>query len=303
MCEIVLLNFAPLIQLWAGICVLFFYEPLLKNSPLSKLQKEKSDLLNNFLGKYQAYLTNEQLDEGYKIADSKWEVFYQTVKNLAALNFYYAVFILAYIGIEAHSDYKFLYQALQLTNSCVILYTLLSWVFYQTSFFTKYLKATYFIVILLLVFHFNQPLNDFFLRYIGSIGTYRSKSFTSVFTLFTCISGMMVIIVQITYNSCQMGFAKRKLKQINKNADSLNELLIGNKGLNDMKGSLKKKTFEHLIADGYPETAVEYQMKLSDFVHREIQEEFDSLLPRRWKKQMKSALQKAKYFVMTAVKK
>lgn len=74
--EIALINFAPLIQLWAGICLLFFYEPLLTKFPLTKLQEEKQTLITDFLGKYQAYLTNEQLAEGYKMLKSTWDIFF-----------------------------------------------------------------------------------------------------------------------------------------------------------------------------------------------------------------------------------
>ena len=37
--------FASLIQLWAGICLLFFYEPILEKFPLVKAQNEKEKLL------------------------------------------------------------------------------------------------------------------------------------------------------------------------------------------------------------------------------------------------------------------
>ena len=100
-----LVNFAPLIQLWAGICLLFFYEPILKNFPLSKLHEEKQNLIVSFLGKYQAYLDDEKLMKGYKMLEDKWDIFYQTIKNLASLNFYFSLVVLAYIGIESHNYY------------------------------------------------------------------------------------------------------------------------------------------------------------------------------------------------------
>lgn len=69
--DIMLVNFAPLIQLWAGICLLFFYEPILKNFPLSKLYEEKQNLIVSFLGKYQAYLDDEKLMKGYRMIRTK----------------------------------------------------------------------------------------------------------------------------------------------------------------------------------------------------------------------------------------
>lgn len=41
-------DFAPLIQLWAGICLLFYYEKeILNESPLEKFQQKISDQFDN----------------------------------------------------------------------------------------------------------------------------------------------------------------------------------------------------------------------------------------------------------------
>lgn len=276
--EIVLINFAPLIQLWAGICLLFFYEPLLKKFPLTQLQEEKQALIRDFLGKYQAYLTNEQLERGYKMLESKWDVFYKTIKNLAALNFYYAIVILAYIGIENHFIYGNYYEALQILNSCIILYTLLAWICYKTIFFVKYINAITFTILLLIVLHYYLPINDFFKTNVGTIGNFFSKSETSIFTLFTCIIGLVVTIIQVLIHSIQIFYTKNKIKKIDINAKNLSAVLMGTKNINEMKRELKNKSLNYLTKDGFPTSAIEYQIKLSDFIRKEIQEEFNSFI-------------------------
>lgn len=276
--EIALINFAPLIQLWAGICLLFFYEPLLTKFPLTKLQEEKQTLITDFLGKYQAYLTNEQLAEGYKMLKSTWDIFYKTIKNLAALGFYYAIIILAYIGIENHPMYRDYYQALQILNSCIILYTLLTWICYKTKFFVKYMNALVVIIILMIIFHFYHPINDFFTSKIGTLGCFLSKSETSIFTLFTCILGLAVTLIHILILSVQIYYTKSKIKKIDINAESLNAVLIGSKNMDEIKNGPKTKSLNYLAMNGFPQTAMEYQTKLSNFVRNEIQEEFNSFI-------------------------
>ena len=51
--EISFTGFAPLIQIWAGICLLFFYEGLLKKSPLDSTLKQIENLYNDFVSRYQ----------------------------------------------------------------------------------------------------------------------------------------------------------------------------------------------------------------------------------------------------------
>lgn len=276
--EIELINFAPLIQLWAGICLLFFYEPLLTKFPLTKLQEEKQTLITDFLGKYQAYLTNAQLAEGYKMLQNTWDIFYKTIKNLAALGFYYAIVILAYIGIEKHSTYGNYYQALQILDSCIILYTLIAWLCYKTEFFIKYLNSVVIIILLVIIFHFYIPINNFFTNKICVVGHFFSKSDTSIFTLFTCILGLIVTLIHISILSIQIYYTKNKIKKIDMNAENLNAVLTGSKNIGDIQKELKQKTLNYLTTNGFPQTPIEYQTKLSEFVKNEIQEEFNSFI-------------------------
>lgn len=44
MTELLLTPFAALIQLWAGICLLFLYESLLTKSPISSFQNKNKEL-------------------------------------------------------------------------------------------------------------------------------------------------------------------------------------------------------------------------------------------------------------------
>ena len=276
--DIMLVNFAPLIHLWAGICLLFFYEPILKNFPLSKLHEEKQNLIVSFLGKYQAYLDDEKLMKGYKMLEDKWDIFYQTIKNLASLNFYFSLVVLAYIGIESHNYYGTYYQALQILDYCIIIYSLMAWIFYKTNVFVKYINSIVFIIILLVVFHNYSGINDFFIKNIGIIDDFYSKSEITVFTLFTCSLCIIITILQLFIHYISIYNTKRKIEKIHKNAMELNAILIGEKSLDTLKGELKNKSLCYLTKDEFPKTIYEFQSKMNEFIKKEIQEEFDRLI-------------------------
>ena len=228
----------------------FFYEPLLTKFPLTKLQEEKQTLITDFLGKYQAYLTNEQLAEGYKMLKSTWDIFYKTIKNLAALGFYYAIIILAYIGIENHPMYRDYYQALQILNSCIILYTLLTWICYKTKFFVKYMNALVVIIILMIIFHFYHPINDFFTSKIGTLGCFSFQNRKLVYSHCShVILGLAVTLIHILILSVQIYYTKSKIKKIDINAESLNAVLIGSKNMDEIKNGLKTKIFKFNLAN------------------------------------------------------
>lgn len=82
---------------------------------------------------------------------------------------------------------------------------------------------------------------------------------------------MLILSVQIYYT-------KSKIKKIDINAESLNAVLIGSKNMDEIKNGLKTKSLNYLAMNGFPQTAMEYQTKLSNFVRNEIQEEFNSFI-------------------------
>ena len=159
--EISLMSFVSLIQLWAGICLLFFYEPLLEKFPLVEYQKRKESLFSSFLGKNQGFIDDESLGKGYKAIDSRWDLFHKTIQNFATLGFLYCIFLLAFVGIENVGTYENRYQALQVMDVCIIAYSLLAWLCYKTKWLKGYRSAIVFFVILLAFFHCFDSINAF----------------------------------------------------------------------------------------------------------------------------------------------
>ena len=54
-------GFAPLIQLWAGICLLFFYESLLNKSPFTALCDDIHNLYKIFINQYNGLIPDETI--------------------------------------------------------------------------------------------------------------------------------------------------------------------------------------------------------------------------------------------------
>ena len=58
----------------------------------------------------------------------------------------------------------------------------------------------------------------------------------------------------------------------------LNAILIGEESFDSLQGKLKNKSLCYLTKDEFPKTIYEFQSKMNEFIKKEIQEEFDSLI-------------------------
>ena len=89
-----------------------------------------------------------------------------------------------------------------------------------------------------MVFHNYSGINDFFIKNIGIIDDFYSKSEITVFTLFTCSLCIIITILQLFIHYISIYNTKRKIEKIHKNAMELNAILIGEKSLDTLKGEL-----------------------------------------------------------------
>ena len=101
-----LINFTPLIQLWAGICLLFFYLKLLEKSPLhshiKKANKKFNKLEDRIRYQIQGIIYNNKKSTKANLS-AKWQRhFVPRVKNMAALTFFYCLFIILATGFERY---------------------------------------------------------------------------------------------------------------------------------------------------------------------------------------------------------
>ncbi len=91
-----LFNFAPLIQLWAGICLLFFYENLFHVTPFENFVNKYEYKLNMFLQHYGELKEYPKPNYAYYWKQRIWPA----IQCLACLLFCFSIILLLYIGIN-----------------------------------------------------------------------------------------------------------------------------------------------------------------------------------------------------------
>lgn len=190
-------GFAPLIQLWAGICVLFFYESLLEVSPFTSLCRDIRGLYNDYINQYNGLVPDNVISNEEFVKDHWSSNLVPTINCMASTCFFYSVFILAFIGIEGCSNYGGeYYRALQVTNTFVWVYLSLAIIFYKSKFFHGFTPSIVLIIIVLIYFHFHFDINQFCLKYF-SFGNVWCESKITIYTIFTCISGILLVCFRL----------------------------------------------------------------------------------------------------------
>ena len=101
-----LTGFAPLIQLWAGICLLMFYEKFLEETPFLKIIKKISKVSEKFGMNFQSIIKQKGVEKLEDIYKNDWKCVHKTIKNMAFVSFTYAVILLCFIGIEGIDYYN-----------------------------------------------------------------------------------------------------------------------------------------------------------------------------------------------------
>lgn len=274
--EIIYLSgFAPLIQLWAGICLLFFYEGLLKESPLDAYRKQTKSLYDNFMAKYQDYIDTEKMPQCDYYLGTKWEDFLPTIKNMAALSFFYSVMVLAYIGIEMNPLYEERFLALQVTNAAMILYMAFSIFRTHWGLFHRYLTPILYFVVILLYFHFFPEFNECCLNYGLQIGDNLSRTTISVTTIFTCIIGLFFILLHLGIDYIVLSRRRRSFTAISTNFELLVSVKLKQSSITELPDNLKKKISKKISA-GVLNDGDYTAEKLNKYIQEEINEELDS---------------------------
>ena len=274
--EIIYLSgFAPLIQLWAGICLLFFYEGLLKESPLDAYRKQTKDLYDNFTAKYQDYIDIEKMPQCDYYLGTKWEDFLPTIKNMAALSFFYSVMVLAYIGIEKNPLYEDRFMALQITNAAIIIYMAFSIFRTHWRLFHTYITPILYFVGILLYFHFYPDVNAWCLNKCLRIGDNLSRSTISVTTIFTCIIGLFFILMHLGVDYVVLSKRRKSFTTISTNFEWLVSVKLKQARITELPDNLKKK-FSIKISSGVLNEGEYTAEMLNKYIQEEINDELDS---------------------------
>ncbi|MBD5292832.1 MAG: hypothetical protein HDS23_06260 [Bacteroides sp.] len=274
---ITLTNFAPLIQLWAGFCLLFFYETLFKHSPLANLVEGLKKLHKEFVMEYIDFITKEEIIDVDKYAKDNWEEhLLPTIKNLASLTFFYSVFILVFIGIENVKGLGDHYiYALQPINWLIIIYAVVAALFVKAKIFHTYWTPIIGIILIVGYFHKYDQINTWLVGHGCWLGEYWSYSSISVFTLFTLFSGLAVVLLRLLAVWRNLNSKQRSLKKLNVNCTLLAAVMIRSRSINDLPKKLKNK-IQPKINDKLSEE-IETNDVIQSSIREEIVEEYKTL--------------------------
>lgn len=281
-------SFAPLIQIWAGICLLFFYEILLKKFPLEKTKGQTKNLFDEFTSHYQGYIEPEKMPQFESFQGTKWETnFLPTIRNMAALSFFFSVFILACIGIENTSMYETRLPAIQIINIAVWIYMLVAILFTGLKIFHTYWTCVIYSLLLVIFYHLFPDINERMLSKAWIIGETLSESKITVMTLFTCASPLPLILLHLFYDWLIFRKRRRNLKEINENFALMTRAMFNMAKPADLPKKLQKKIWKKVKYTVLNKGEVKAK-DINDYLTEEIKDEFDaftsSWMSRVWRK-------------------
>lgn len=301
-------GFAPLIQIWAGICLLFFYEVLLDKFPLEKNRQQTKKLFEEFTANYQAYVDTDKMPQFEEYQGTKWKDHFQpTIRNMASLSFFYSIFILACIGIEETAAFNNRLVGLQLMDYVVCIYMILAIMLTGLKIFHTYWTSVIYTILLIVFYHFYPSLAET----ISSCGWRSewecSKTGITVLTLFTLASPLFLIIIHLFYDWLVLGWRRRSFKRLNKNFALLTGAIMGLVKPADFPRRLRRKVVKKVqdsVLNGREIRTVEF----NQYLENEIKDEFEAFVTkwhqRLWRRIRPSIsiLEKAKNGLLYMVK-
>lgn len=211
-------HFMPLIQLWAPICLLILYNPLIKNTSLNKL-------IENLDKDYAAYRrsaigTLQSVEELF--CSKKWRNLMPRIKNMAAVSFGYCLFLLVYIAIlrsEVAFPSIYNYHFLVISDFTILLYLIIC-CFCNIPLFRSYWTPALVVLGITIVFFllglYGNPDNP--------ISDSRYWPMTTTSTLITCFMGFPLVLFRIVKDKKHVNDMKNKLFLLRDNYNGLAQL-------------------------------------------------------------------------------
>lgn len=298
-------GFAPLIQIWAGICLLFFYESLLKKFPLEKTKEQTKALFDEFTANYQVYIEPEKMPQFESFQGTKWEAnFLPTIRNMAALSSFFSVFVLACIGIEGTSLYEMRLPAIQIINIAIWFYMVVAILFTGFKIFHTYWTCVIYTLLLIVFYHLFPYINEWMISKEWIIGEPLSERKITVMTLFTCASPLPLVLFHLFYD--WLIFRKRRgnLKEINENFGLMTQVMFNMAKPADFPKKLQKKILKR-VKDAVLDKGEVNAKDINDYLTEEIKYEFDaftsSWLNRMWRKWRPSKKSRARMKVVLSI--
>lgn len=274
---ITLTNFAPFIQLWAGICLLFFYEVILEKTPFDKNIKTIDNLLKSFLN-YQLELNKKiEVINSYNLNWAKNVL--PSIKNIAALSFFYSVLLLIFIGIGNY-DQNWNY-ALYIVNWAVIIYMFICGIFYGFKWFHTYITPVIYFTVTTLLFIIiilfeNDIINSLYYNGI-SVDKKCSDTYITVFSLFVCLSSLIVALIRILWEYLTISSTEKRVKIMYEKFVLYAKVRLGFIKLEDLPDSIKNIIVQKAGIKFLKNKQVSRDY-LNDIITEEIQNEFDSFV-------------------------
>lgn len=289
--------FTPLIQIWAGICLLFFYQKLLENSPLNshikKVNDKCEDIIQKIVKKYQIKFCGKR--RNLSLIFTNWNEFVPRIKNMAALTFFYSLFILFVLclgNFHKENGGNIVSVYLITTSLVVAIYLLICSSFNikigkktagketQLRIFHNYLTPIIYVVffIIPLYFLYFKNAESFILGYLQE--RYNSDTvliIISLLILLTSLLGVISVIIYITKDWIWIELKKNKFKTLSKNVNSLYGALLHQDPLKEMPKNYQKKINHHLSKQ-LGKSGQVTRKDLEKFIEDEIQNEYNKIL-------------------------
>lgn len=217
-------NFIQLIQLWAGICLLFFYQPFFKKYPFRKRLDSLAETIDNiFYNKYQPTVPDTEFP-GYPTVD--WDGYLKNIKNMAALTFFYCIFLLFYIGYKISNPEFFSIRHtsfLSFANYAIILY--LIFCLFNLKIFHTYWTPFIYILLLFIVFFNYEDIDKSHFSFLRQF-VIDDKPTLIMATLSTCLTGVVILGFRLAIDYFLIRFQEDQLNNLDEEvSDVFNEYM------------------------------------------------------------------------------
>lgn len=192
--------YTPLIQIWTGICLLFFYVDLLSHSPLKGIITSFNDKTYKVSEILRNRIQGVIFDKHFTLTDN-WEGYKSRVKNMAAITFFYCLFILFLIGLYRFNNNNPLFSEIFIVSVdfFVIIY-LITCNFFDWKIFHSYLTPIIYITSIIVMYFceavYFEKIDCCFIELCGKENSSLTKFALRFFEMALC-SAILVNIIMI----------------------------------------------------------------------------------------------------------
>lgn len=282
-CFVELTGFAPLIQLWAGICLLFFYMELLRDSPFKALLAKIENQYTIFLSQYNGLLPSDVLSAKEYAKDS-WNISAQPAIKCIAINcFFYSVVILAYIGLEPYDKVQPChYCTLQILDFMEWVFNIAVIIFWHKPIFHQIRTSVCFFIVLIAMLFFFPHINALCVAHF-TVGDFYERTLITYFSLVTCFSGLVIVIIRIGISYLTLLYRSWALLKIYKQFSFFADYCIGRIKLKDLPKNIRDSIMKRCCnAFSESEENAITTETVKKYMKEEVKDEYDAFTHKWW---------------------